>query len=59
VSRWLKDFLGCEFEFMYPLALRFCVVGGVTLPMRTFRVGSEATMTAMQISAVHHKSILR
>jgi hypothetical protein len=51
---WLMDFLGpvC----MYPLVLRFDVFVGVARIMRTLSEGSETTITAVHISAVHQQS---
>lgn len=44
---------------MYPLVLRFDVFAGVDLMMSTLSAGSETTIVAVQISAVHHRSALR
>jgi hypothetical protein len=43
---------------MYPPVLGWDGFVGVDR-IRTFSVGSEATMVAMHISAVHHKSAMR
>jgi hypothetical protein len=44
---------------MYPLVLRFDVFAGVDLMISTLSAGSETTIVAVQISAVHHKSAMR
>jgi hypothetical protein len=43
---------GCR----YPLLLRFAVFVGVVRTMKDLREGSETTIMAMHISAVHHAS---
>jgi hypothetical protein len=42
----------------YPVLLRFDVFCGVARAMRDLSDGSETTMIAVHISAVHHASVL-
>lgn len=41
----------------YPVLLRLVVAGDWDLTMSDLRKGSETTMTAVHISAVHHRSV--
>jgi branched-subunit amino acid permease len=47
-----------QLVFMYPLVLRLAVFVGVDRMMRALREGSETTIIAVLISAVHHASMI-